>query len=143
MFIKSLSAALCAVAFVVACVPSTFASNPIPGIDVVVKKQPAGSAIAKATTDAKGEITIKELPAGRYTIELSGKGTGKGTGKDTEPAKMHGSTAIVAILALSTGKEPTSRPMTYPVKEGAGGVQQVDIVIPEGPAKSCKLSLTQ
>jgi hypothetical protein len=139
MFIKSLGAALCALAFVVACVPSAFASNqPIPGIDVVVKKQPAGGITLKATTDAKGEITIKELPAGRYTIELGGKGTGKGP----EPAMIKGSTAIVALLALSTGKEPV-RPTTYPVKEGAGGVLQVDIVIPEGPAKSYKLSLTQ
>jgi hypothetical protein len=121
MLIKSFCATLCAVAFVVACGSSAFASNtPIPGIDVVVKKKPSGTAVNRATTDAKGEITIKELPAGQYTIELSGKG--KGTGK---------------------GAEPASRPVTHPAKEGAGGVLQVDIVIPEGPAKSYKLTLTQ
>lgn len=139
MSIKSFCAALSALAFVVVSASSAGAENPIPGIDVVVKKKPASSTVAKGTTDAKGEVTLKELAPGKYTIELGGKAPGKGP----EPAKMHGSTAIVAILALSTGKEPPSRPMTYPVKEGAGGVQQIDIVIPEGPAKSYKLSLTQ
>jgi hypothetical protein len=140
MFIKSFCATLCAVAFVIACGSSAFATNnPIPGIDIIVQKDPQGNAVFKGTTDAKGEVTIKELPSGRYKFVLSGKGTGKGP----EPAKIHGSTAIVALLALSTGKEPAARPVTYPVKEGAGGVLQVDIVIPEGPAKSYKLSLTQ
>jgi hypothetical protein len=139
MFIKSFCATLCAVAFVVACGSSAFASNtPIPGIDVVVKKKPSGTAVTRATTDAKGEITIKELPAGQYTVVLSGKPGGKGT----ESAKIKGTTAVVGLLALSTGKE-TVRPTTYTAKEGAGGVLQVDIVIPEGPAKSYKLTLTQ
>ena len=34
-------------------------NNPIPGIDVVVKKKPSGTAIARGQTDAKGEILRK------------------------------------------------------------------------------------
>jgi hypothetical protein len=76
MFIKWLCATLCAVAFVVACVSSSYAQNqnaPIARIDVVVKKQPAGTAIFKGTTDSKGEVTVKELPAGRYMVVLTAK----------------------------------------------------------------------
>lgn len=48
-------------------------NNPIPGIDVVVKKQPAGVLIARGQADAKGEIVLKDLPAGDYAVSLSGK----------------------------------------------------------------------
>jgi hypothetical protein len=45
------------------------AINPIPGIDVVVRKKPSGSAM-KLQTDGKGGFTLGDLTPGEYVIEL-------------------------------------------------------------------------
>lgn len=122
--------------FVVVSASSAWAvNNPIPGVDVVVKRKPPGNAVARGTTDAKGEITLKELAPGQYTIELSAK-------PGTEAAKLHGAGWLVALLVVSREPTPT-RPLTLTPKAVSGGVQQVEIVVPEGPAKSYKLTLTR
>lgn len=45
-------------------------NNPIPGIDVVVRKKPAGNAIGQSTTDAQGQLTFKQLGPGDYDVVL-------------------------------------------------------------------------
>ena len=47
------------------------AINPIPGVDVIVKKNPHGIAM-KLRTDGTGSFTLGELTPGEYVIELSG-----------------------------------------------------------------------
>lgn len=54
-----------------------YSNNPIPGIDVVVQKKPAGNAI-KQTTGGDGQTTFGQLEAGTYDVALpkvSGGGT--------------------------------------------------------------------
>ena len=51
--------------------PGALASNePIPGIDVVVKKKPSGTAI-HVTTDKNGAFVFKNLPAGTYILSVN------------------------------------------------------------------------
>lgn len=127
MSIKSFVAAISALAFVVMSASSAWASNqPIPGIDVVVQKKPSGAPIAKGTTDAKGEVTFKELAPGQYTVVLSPKAA--------EVAKLHGAGWLIALVAIAN---PVRR-VTYTPKSGAS---EVDIVIPEGPVQSYKASV--
>lgn len=45
-------------------------NNPIPGIDVVVRKQPGGSAFAEPITDSNGQFTLPNLPDGQYTLHV-------------------------------------------------------------------------
>jgi len=45
------------------------ANNPIPGIDVVVRKQPGGTAI-KTSTDKSGKATARKLAPGRYAMSV-------------------------------------------------------------------------
>jgi hypothetical protein len=45
------------------------AINPIPGVDVIVRKNPHGSAM-KLQTDRTGSFTLGELTPGEYVIEL-------------------------------------------------------------------------
>ncbi len=108
------------------------ASNtPIPGIDIVVKKKPAGTAMARGQTDAKGEIVLKDLPAGTYTVVLTGKPL-------DEPAKIKGSTAIVAILALGTGK-----PASSPTKRVGGALEgEIKVSDEDARAKSIRLRIS-
>lgn len=44
-------------------------NNPIPGIDVVVRKKPAGNAITQ-TTGGDGTSTFRQLDAGTYDVAL-------------------------------------------------------------------------
>lgn len=109
------------------------ASNqPIPGIDVVIQKQPGGGAIvARGSTDAKGEIVLKDLPAGAYKVVLTGKPL-------DEPAKIKGSTAIVAILALGVGK-----PASSPTKRVGGALEgEIKVSDEDARAKSIRLRIS-
>ena len=54
-------------------VPSAFSSNvtPVKGIDVIVQKNPGGSARQTATVDKNGNLSV-ELPGpGNYTIKYA------------------------------------------------------------------------
>ena len=54
-----------------------YSNQPIPGIDVVVRKKPAGNAINQ-TTGGDGQTTFRQLEAGTYDValpKLSGGGT--------------------------------------------------------------------
>lgn len=134
MFIKAFGATLCAVVLVVAGASSAFAADvPIPGIDIIIKANPGGINIAASTTDAKGEFKIKLLAPGRYTIVLRSK--------DPEVAKAQSGPWNVTLLPVSRDPTP-AKPVTYTAK-AAGDAQQVDIVVPEGPATTYKIALTR
>ncbi|MGB3946624.1 MAG: carboxypeptidase regulatory-like domain-containing protein [Bacteroidia bacterium] len=45
-------------------------NQPIPGIDVVVRKKPAGNAFAEPKTDANGVFTLGNLPDGEYSLHV-------------------------------------------------------------------------
>lgn len=54
-----------------------YSNNPIPGIDVVVEKKPAGNAVTQ-TTGGDGQTTFRQLEPGTYDValpKLSGGGT--------------------------------------------------------------------
>ena len=124
MSIKSFCAALSALAFVVVSASSAWAINdPIPGIDVVVKKKPSGAAVARGQTDAKGEIVLRDLPAGEYTVVLTGKPL-------DEAEKLKGTTAVVGLLALGVG-----RPASSPTKR-VGGALEGDIKVSDEDARA-------
>ncbi len=63
-------------AALMACVPMAEAlaiNDPIPGVDIIVKKNPSGIVVSSFQTNGQGEFTIKDLEPGQYTIELVGK----------------------------------------------------------------------
>ena len=119
------AALACAVLAITA--QSAMASNkPIPGIDVIVKKNPGGNAIT-ATTDADGQIVLKGLEPGDYVIEIDGKSLVKamdGAGpinanggigsKVRAEIKFEGSTNVESLLgnfSVETCACRTSQPM--------------------------------
>jgi hypothetical protein len=54
--------------------------DPIPGVDIIVKKNPGGL-VQMGTTDAKGQVIFKDLAPGSYTLELNGKTLNLAVGK--------------------------------------------------------------
>jgi len=45
-------------------------SNPIPGVDIIVRKNP-GNTIFRLTTDSAGELDLSRLPSGTYSFEIA------------------------------------------------------------------------
>ena len=45
--------------------------NPIPGVDIIVKKNPGGLAVVVATTDAKGKFSARVAEPGNYTLSTA------------------------------------------------------------------------
>ena len=84
---------------------------PIPGIDVVVKKQPAGGAM-KTSTDKSGKFAFSKLEAGTYLVTIT---PGKA---DPSPAKA----------AISTTRSQIKRPNGLVVN----GVEVIDLTVSLG-----------
>ena len=50
------------------------ATDPIPGVDVVVERVPPGNAIGRFTTDSGGILAFRSLEAGGYRVrDIAGK----------------------------------------------------------------------
>jgi hypothetical protein len=99
-------------------------TTPIPGIDIVVRKQPGGSAI-KAVTDNKGGFTFRGLKAGDYTLnvivppkmDMQGWYIGLGIGYNNIRVLSGGVTNSTAI-GLGTGYNniPLRKGSSQPIK---------------------------
>jgi len=111
---KTTTAALTilAVAITILLPNNAFASNnPIPGIDVVVKKKPAGNAM-KTSTDKTGKFAFSKLEAGTYLVTIT-------------PAKADPSPAKAAI---NTTRSQIKRPNGLVVN----GVEVIDLTVSLG-----------
>jgi hypothetical protein len=104
--------------------------DPIPGVDIVVKKHPGGNAIMQTHTDANGGFTLKDLPAGHYTIEVSSKSLSATTPKTGSPIP-----ATRTPLPVVGGKERGAPPTAGGTGTGHEAVAlRLDEVLPAGRA---------
>jgi hypothetical protein len=151
MLFRPVSALIGAV--VLACVPMTGAfaiGEPIPGIDIVVKKNP-GPIVVRTKTDAKGEFTIKDLPPGAYTIEIDDKtlGTTKSIAENSSPIprdragiatakgaapdrKYELKDVLVSIVTVTPVNDAPSRQTQQGNKPGEGPPLRINLTVPGG-----------
>ena len=66
-----------ALALIVSATPVLAANDPIPGVDIIVRKNPGNNLVVQTHTDATGKFTASLAP-GRYTLELTGPGLSRG-----------------------------------------------------------------
>ena len=140
-------------AVVLACVPMTAAfaiGEPIPGIDIVVKKNP-GPIVVRTRTDAKGAFTIKDLPPGAYTIEIGDRnlGTAKAIAENAAPVpRDRAGTAtakgaapylnyelkevLVSIVTVTPVNAAPSRQTQQGNKPGEGPPLRINLIVPGG-----------
>jgi len=64
-------AALAVLALVLAATGAMASETPIPGVDIIVRKKPGGSAIVVATTDASGKFTARLAEPGNYSLSTA------------------------------------------------------------------------
>lgn len=51
--------------------PAMAINDPIPGVDIIVKKNPGGIALVEDVTDMRGGFTVRLKAAGRYTLSTA------------------------------------------------------------------------
>ena len=64
-------AALAALALSFSMTAAMAASDPIPGVDIIVRKNPGGLAVVVATTDAKGKFSARVAEPGNYALSTA------------------------------------------------------------------------
>lgn len=66
-------AALICIALALSTTVAMATNDPIPGVDIIVEKNPGGSVVIQTHTDANGSLTLRGLAPGDYVIEFGGK----------------------------------------------------------------------
>lgn len=70
-FLASAALAMTAGSLLIPATPAIANNNPIPGVDIIVKKKPGGVAIVANTTDKSGQFTARVGEPGDYTISFA------------------------------------------------------------------------
>lgn len=99
------------------------AIEPIPGVDVIVKKDPGGKAI-KATTDKAGTFVFANLEAGKYVLTVTPPQTKLLVNTTHSNIRHHGITMVKGVEVASVS-----------VTLGAGAPEPVEIVFTKSGGK--------
>ena len=115
-----------------------YSNNPIPGIDVVVQKKPAGNAITQ-TTGGDGTSTLGVLTPGTHSVVLDTKKLmdvripGPSGSEPAQPAGVLIALLIPAVQKVREAPLPTTVEHSFPLSLLANARElRIDIVIPEG-----------
>ncbi|WP_422034635.1 hypothetical protein [Reyranella sp.] len=113
-------------------------TNPIPGIDIVVKKKPAGSALTQST-GGDGTSTLGVLTPGTHSVTLDTKkllDVRLPGGSGSEPAQPAGiliALLLPAVQKLGEAPQPTTVEHSFPRSFLANARELlIDIIVPEG-----------
>ena len=98
---------------------AALASEPVTGVDILIRSKSDGRVVVQTITDNRGAIVIKEMRPGLYSVEAGSK-------LPAALIRRSGSWGIALIPAAKTAK-----PQSHRAKPSAQGMQ-VDIVVPEG-----------
>lgn len=99
---------------------TALASEPVTGVDILIRSKSDGRVIVQTITDNRGAIVIKEMRPGSYSVEAGSK-------LPMALIKRSGSWGI-ALIPVAT---KTAKPQSHRARPSAQGMQ-VDIVVPEG-----------
>lgn len=115
-----------------------YSNQPIPGIDIVVQKKPAGNAITQ-TTGGDGTSTLGVLTPGTHSVVLDTKKLldaripGPSGSEPAQPAGILLGLLLPAVQKLGEAPQPTTVERTFPRSVLASKRElQIDIVIPDG-----------
>jgi len=85
--------------------------NPIPGVDIIVKKHPGGI-VVQTKTDARGNFTIGTLAPGEYEIDVLSWSWGTTSGKLDPNPKSALHVVLVEVLVSSIQSPVVSNQQT-------------------------------
>jgi hypothetical protein len=125
---RMFAALLCGGVFLLAGMSSALAiNNPIPGVDVIVKKDPGGATIMTVQTDGNGAVVLKGLAPGDYVIEIDGPSLVKAMDRlaPATPEKKSGSSFSIGVGGSLFGggshRDTKGGQGAGPVQGGHGG----------------------
>jgi len=109
--------------------------NPIPGVDIIVKKNPGGRVI-HATTDKSGQFIFDNLPAGQYVLSVTPPqlkaaiSTTRSNIKRPSMSMERGVQVANVAVELGTGAATTEIEITAANGRITGAVKHPDIRTP-------------
>ena len=113
-------------------------NNPIPGVDIIVEKNPSGGA-ARQTTGGDGTTTLGVLTPGTHSVRLDTKKLldvrtpGPSGSEPVQPAGILIALLIPAVAKLGEAPQPTTVEHTFPRSVLANAKElRIDIVVPDG-----------
>lgn len=104
---KTIAAGLAGLLLALTGLSLAWATEPVPGVDVILSQNPGGI-VATAATDDKGRVTFYDLPPGTYTVSLA------------HPSKLP---AAVRLSVVAGGKAPVVSDAVPVPPAGARGRQ--------------------
>ena len=111
-------------------------NNPIPGIDIIVKKRP-GNIMVHTQSDTSGRFQLGILSEGRYSVDFDSASLGKAISKIDPESKGPDHTILVVIQLDSPADQP-GKPVVssrQTVRRGVAGQDvSVTFTIPDDPA---------
>lgn len=131
-------ATLAAALFCVSFSTASATNKPIPGIDIVVLKEPDGKAF-KATTGMDGTFTIANLPAGTYVLSVNPASTGpaeapvnttRSNKKQSGEVKLAGDPAVTNAAEAPISTSRSNKKHAFKVDTTDTGAK---VTITEGP----------
>ncbi len=139
MSIKSFIATLAALALVVVPMTGASASNePIPGIDVVVKKKPPKAQPLQVKTDAGGQFVLKDLEPGTYTLQIDGPVLTRVLASTATKSPTPTVQLLIGLLlpAVQKSRETSApAPQAYRGQPGARGIEMT-FTVPDSAGKT-------
>ena len=111
-------------------------NEPIPGVDIIVKKNPGGIMV-RTQSDASGRFQLGTLSEGRYSVDFDSASLGKAISKIDPESKGPDHTILVVIQLDSPADQP-GKPVVssrQTVRRGPAGQDvSVTFTIPDDPA---------
>lgn len=115
-----------------------YINNQIPGVDIIVEKNPGGRATTQ-TTNSDGTSTLGVLTPGTHSLKLDTKKLldartpGPSGSEPAQPAGILISLLIPAVAKLGQAPQPTTVEHSFPRSVLANARElRIDIVVPEG-----------
>jgi|GEM_PF-1580864 len=115
-----------------------YVNNPIPGVDIIVEKNPGGKA-AKQATNGDGTSTLGVLTPGTHSLKLDTKKLldvripGPSGGEPVQPAGILIGLLLPAVQKLGEAPQPTTVEHAFPRSVLANAKElRIDVVIPDG-----------
>ena len=111
--------------------------EPIPGVDIIVKKNPGSGIMVRTQSDTSGRFQLGTLSEGRYSVDFDSASLGKAISKIDPESKGPDHTILVVIQLDSPADQP-GKPVVssrQTVRRGPAGQDvSVTFTIPDDPA---------
>ena len=112
-------------------IPLPAQGDPVPGIDVGIEQSPGGKKIGQGTTNAKGIVEFKDVPAGKIIVRVFDSHPGTSSNYNSSRSNTAGIT--IGDQAAGTINFSKNKPGELSVEVPRPGPWTIKVTAKEGP----------